>query len=70
MGEDKCLSKRSLCFPGFVCKRVDSLVNGIKIKVHTIIAFVLVFQLVVNIAFVNICRIVKLYFTTRQKDGG
>ena len=46
---DKC----SLCFPGFACKLAASLVNSIKINVHSIIVFVLVFELRVNIAFVN-----------------
>ena len=37
----------------FVCKLAAPLVNGIKIKMHPIIVFVLVFELRVNIAFVN-----------------
>ena len=46
---DKC----RLCFPGFACKLATSLVKGIKINVHYIIVFVLVFELRVNIVFVN-----------------
>ena len=42
--------KCRLCLPGFACKLAASLVNGIKINVHPIIVFVLVFELRVNIA--------------------
>ena len=43
---DKC----SLCFFGFACKLAVSLVSSIKINVHSIIIFTLVFELRVNIA--------------------
>ena len=39
----------SLCFLGFACKLADPLVNGIKINVNSIIVFVLVFELHVNV---------------------
>ena len=38
-------NKRSLCFPGFACKLSAFLVNRIKINVHFITVFVLVFEL-------------------------
>ena len=40
-------------FSGLAYKLAASLVNGIKINLHSIIVFVLVFELPVNIAFVN-----------------
>ena len=46
---DKC----SLCFSGFACKLAASLVNGIKINVHSFIVVALVFELRVNIEFVD-----------------
>ena len=41
------------CLPGFACKLAASLVNGLKINGDSIIVFVLVFELRVNIAFAN-----------------
>ena len=52
MKEDRA-DKRSLGFPGLAYKLATSLVNGIKSNLHSIIVFVLVFELRVNIAFVN-----------------
>ena len=43
----------SLYFSGFACKLAASLVNGIKINVHSFIVVVLVFELRVNIEFVD-----------------
>ena len=50
---EEAAEKCSLCFSGFACKLAAPLVNGIKIKMHPIIVFVLVFKLRVSTAFVN-----------------
>ena len=50
MREDRA-DKCSLSFPGLAYKFAASLVNGIKINLHSIIVFVLVLH--VYIAFVN-----------------
>ena len=52
MREDRADNCR-LGFPALVYKLAASLVNGIKINLHGIIVFVLVFELRVDIAFVN-----------------
>ena len=52
MREDRA-DKCRLGFPALVYKLAAALVNGIKINLHYIIVFVLVFELRVDIAFVN-----------------
>ena len=54
-------------FPGLAYKLAASLVNGIKINLHSIIVFVLVFELHVNIAFVNKPDIEAVFHCTQKR---
>ena len=53
--------------PGLAYKLAASLVNDIKINLHSIIVFVLVFELHVNIAFLNKPDIEAVFHCTQKR---